>query len=103
MLPKVDPFLVRSSLQCVAETLDYLCVSLVPCFDLAWSSRTVNLLDDDFERSLASAAGHWRVWNGNFVRELQAGTSSLFHCLISTDFSLRFLRQRKLNCSFVWP
>ena len=65
-------------------------MSLAPCFNLAWSSWTVNLLDDDFERSLALAAGHSRIWNGNFVRELQVGTSSLSHFLQATDLSLNF-------------
>ena len=68
------------------------CASLAPCFDLASSSRTIILLDDVFERSLASAAGHSRVWNGNFVRELKAGTSSLLHLLRATGLSLQHFR-----------
>ena len=45
----------------------------------AWSSQTSNLLDDDHERSLASAVDHSSVGNVNLVRELQTGVSSLLH------------------------
>ena len=57
---------------------DYL-MSLAPCFDFASSSQSVNLLDSDPEHGLMSAQSYSRVWNGNFVRETQAGTSSLLH------------------------